>query len=119
MAHIGFNGISVHRFYTVSDAEPVPDSARCPLDPTEAVVIFQSHTLAGPLRVIGIRVIGKRLRGEKTKGTRNEGYYSVVRDVVKPDDRTGSPPAWVQQVVDRAVAEHAAGIGLAPVAVTA
>ncbi len=115
MSAVAYAGITVHRYYTVSGMEPVPDSARCPLDPTDAHVLFQSDRLVDPPRAVGVRIGGRRLRGAKTKGTYNQGYYSVLADgTVLPDDKTGPAPAWVQEVVDRAIAEHAAGFGLTP-----
>lgn len=109
MGHVSFNSISITRFYTVSGMEPVPDSARCPLDPTEAEVLFQSDRLVDLPRAVVVRIGGKRLRGEKTKGTYSRGYYSVLPDgTVVPDDKTGPAPAWVQEIVTRAIAEHTA-----------
>lgn len=109
-------GVAVDRFYAVIDVEPVPDSARCPLDPSEVTVRFRAYANS-PLRATYVTVKGRRLRGAKTKGTFNQGGYSVLPDgTVEPDYKTGAAPAWVQEIVTQSIAEHAAGVGLVPVA---
>jgi hypothetical protein len=111
--------INVDRFYLVSGMEPVPDSARCPLDPTDAWVSFRSYTADQPLRACSVSIKGRRLRGAKTIGTFNQGWYSIRPDgSVEPDDKTGDAPTWVQELVDRAISEHTAGVGLIPVQAT-
>ncbi len=119
MGHITAGSIDVDRRYTVSDMEPVRDSAGCPLDPTAAVVRFRARR-GRELAVVGVEVEGNRMRGLKTKGTHNRGYYTVQVDgTVEPHYRYGDAPDWVQDVVNRALADHAVGVGLAPAAVTA
>lgn len=97
--------VEINLVYTVSDVEPVRDSAGCPINPDEVTVSFRSRS--GQLRPTFIEIMGRRLRGAKTAGTYNRGGFSIQDDgTVEPDYRRGVPPAWVQAAVDQAIARH-------------
>jgi len=119
MAEITNKAVEVTRRYTVEGMDPVPDSARCPLDPEEVTVSFRTRYGTVP-HAAYIAIKGRRLRGKKTIGTYNQGGYSIRPDgTVEPHYKTGEPPAWVQEIVNRSIAEHAAGFGLVPYPVDA
>lgn len=108
-------GVQVERFYEVSGVEPVPDAARCPLDPEGVTVTFRCQHGEEVPRARYVSIRGRRLRGAKTAGTYNTGGYSILPDgTVEPHYKTGEPPVWVQEIVNQAIDEHAEGVGLAP-----
>lgn len=110
MVQITPGRIEVTRSYTVSDVEPVRDSARCPIDPDEVIVRFANYD--GTLRATSVVIKGRRTRGAKTFGRYKQGGYSIHPDgTVEADYRGDEPPRWVQDVVDRAVAEQLSGVG--------
>ncbi len=109
MKEVASCGVAVDRFYAVAGMDPVPDSSRCPIEPAEVTVRFRAGSSA--LCATYVTIKGRRLRGAKTKGTFNMGGYGVLPDgTVEPDHRTGAAPEWVQEIVDRAIAEHNAGL---------
>lgn len=117
MATITPGRIEIDRSYAITDAAPVLDSARCPIDPDKAIVRF-SVAGGGALRATYVVVKGKRLRGARTLGRYKQGGWSIRTDgTVEPDYRGGTPAAWVQDVVDRAITEQHAGFGLTTVSV--
>lgn len=101
-------GVTVNREYTVRGAEQVPDNSGCPIAPEVATVRFL--TRAGqdsPLLPHWITIEGRRTRGAKTTGHMSQGGYMLgVDGSVVPDTKHGDPPAWVAQLVARAVAEQ-------------
>jgi hypothetical protein len=113
MTTITSTHVEVTRIFRVSGAEPVTDSAGCPLDPEEVSVVFRE--IHGVLRAAWVGVKGRRMRGEKTKGTYNRGGFGIYDSGnIEPHYRRGLPPMWVQQVVNRAIQEQADGRGFKP-----
>lgn len=112
-------GVQVDRFYEVSGMDPVPDAARCPLDPERVTVSFRCPRGEDVPSARYVSIRGRRLRGKKTVGTYNTGGYSIRPDgTVEPHYKTGEPPVWVQAIVNQAIAEHAEGVGLVPALAT-
>lgn len=109
MTEITRSRVDVERVYKVSGAEPVRDSARCPIDPSGATVSFVIRN--GKTRAQSIVITGKRLRGAKTVGTYSRGYYGIRPDgSVESHYRTGDPPQWVTDVVRQAITDHNAEV---------
>ncbi len=107
-------GISVVRYYRFTGVEEIRDNSGVRIAPEEAGVHFRSYKdeLVVPSYVT---IRGRRLGGKKTQGTYSEGGYSVLPDgTVQPHYKYGEALAWVSELVQHAIAEHAGGAGLAP-----
>lgn len=104
--------LSITREYRVTGAAHIRDSVGCPIDPELAAVRFTNrryHSAGfGPLRPSSVTITGRRTRGKKTAGQYSETSFRVAENgTIEPHYKYGPAPAWVLDVVSRAVTDQA------------